>query len=81
MDISKATSVISEDVIDTMARLGMLKYVDGDHQIVATPVGFVGWVGLRCFALWLDTKHYGGAALKYEALCYATSELGTCTCT
>ncbi|CAN0421369.1 unnamed protein product [Pylaiella littoralis] len=37
VDISKATSVIAEDVTDTMARLGMLKYVDGDHQIVATP--------------------------------------------
>lgn len=38
VDISKATSVISEDVIDTMTRLGMLKYSDGEHQIIATPV-------------------------------------------
>lgn len=38
VDISKVTSVISEDVIDTMTRLGMLKYSDGEHHIVATPV-------------------------------------------
>lgn len=38
VDISKATSIISEDVIDTMTRLGLLKYSDGEHQIVATPV-------------------------------------------
>lgn len=38
VDVSKATSVISEDVIDTMTRLGMLKYADGEHRIVATPV-------------------------------------------
>lgn len=38
VDISKATSVISEDVIDTMTRLGMLKYSDGEHHIIATPV-------------------------------------------
>ena len=44
VDISKATSVISEDVIDTMTRLGMLKYSDGEHHIIATPVCFI----LRC---------------------------------
>ncbi|CBJ27743.1 similar histone aceytl-transferase HAC108 [Ectocarpus siliculosus] len=38
VDVSKATSVISEDVIDTMTRLGMLKYADGEHRIVATRV-------------------------------------------
>ncbi|CAM9571666.1 unnamed protein product [Ascophyllum nodosum] len=37
VDISKVTSIISDDVIDTMTRLGLLKYSDGDHQIVATP--------------------------------------------
>lgn len=37
VEISKATSVISDDVIDTMTRLGMLKFKDGDHKIIATP--------------------------------------------
>lgn len=38
VDISKTTSVIAEDVIDTMTRLGMLKFKDGEHQIEASPV-------------------------------------------
>lgn len=46
VDISKVTSVISDDVIDTMTRLGMLKYSDGEHHIIATPVR-------------LDILHYG----------------------
>lgn len=41
VEISKATSVISDDVIDTMTRLGMLKFKDGDHKIIATPVRWI----------------------------------------
>lgn len=51
VDISKATSVIAEDVIDTMTRLGMLKYVDGDHQIIATPV-------CTFFCIFCSTKYH-----------------------
>lgn len=38
VEISKVTSIVSDDVIDTMTRLGMLKYRDGEHNIIATPV-------------------------------------------
>lgn len=38
VDISKVTSIISDDVIDTMTRLGLLKYSDGEHHIIGTPV-------------------------------------------
>ncbi|CAN0481708.1 unnamed protein product, partial [Discosporangium mesarthrocarpum] len=37
MDVSKITSIVSEDVIDTMLRLTVLRYQEGEHHLQATP--------------------------------------------
>ncbi len=37
MDLSKMTSILSEDIVATLNQLGLVQFVNGNHVICASP--------------------------------------------
>jgi hypothetical protein len=37
MDLSKKTSILSDDIVNTMQYLGLIRYFNGNYVIVAPP--------------------------------------------